>query len=72
MASNTFDSTCAEAQILASNLSIAEVQDCMGDSDADQEHSLLKVLKQTCSHLCLTQANMLKLSLCLTLIVDKY
>lgn len=50
MVSNSFDSTCAETQILASNLSIAEVQDCMGDSDADQEHTLLKVLKQTCSN----------------------
>lgn len=57
MATNSFDSTCAETQILASNLSIAEVQDCMGDSDADQEHTLLKVL----------YADMLKLSLCLTL-----
>lgn len=43
MASNTFDSTCAEIQIQATNLSIATVQDCMGDSDADQEHVLLQV-----------------------------
>lgn len=43
MASNTFDSACAERQIQASNMSIATVLDCMGDSDADQEHALLKV-----------------------------
>ena len=43
MTANSFDSTCAETQIQASNLSVASVQGCMGDSDADQEHALLKV-----------------------------
>ena len=43
MVSNTFDSACAETQIQAVNLSVATVQDCMGDSDADEDHALLKV-----------------------------
>ena len=43
MASNTFDTACAETQIQACNLSLAAVQDCMGDSDADEDHFLLKV-----------------------------
>lgn len=39
----TFDSNCAERQIQASNLSVSAVQDCMGSSDADIDHPLLKV-----------------------------
>lgn len=48
MASNNFNNVCAETQIQASNLSVAIVQDCMGDSDADEEHALLKV-RELCS-----------------------
>lgn len=39
----TFDSDCAERQIQAINLSVSAVQDCMGSSDADIDHPLLKV-----------------------------
>ena len=43
MSASAFDSTCAETQIQASNLSVTIVQTCMGSSDADQDHVLLKV-----------------------------
>lgn len=43
MSADAFDSTCAETQIQASNLSVTTVQNCMGSSDADQDHVLLKV-----------------------------
>lgn len=42
MSADAFDSTCAETQIQASNLSVTTVQNCMGSSDADQDHVLLK------------------------------
>ncbi|KAL3145489.1 hypothetical protein ABBQ32_003313 [Trebouxia sp. C0010 RCD-2024] len=42
MGSNTFDNACAETQVQACNLSVATLQDCMGDSDADEDHVLLK------------------------------
>lgn len=43
METSSFDSDCAHAQIQAVNLSVAAVQSCMGNSDADAEHPLLQV-----------------------------
>ena len=43
MEDNTFSKDCAERQIQASNLSVSAVQDCMGSSDLDADHPLLKV-----------------------------
>lgn len=43
MKDNTFNEQCAKSQIEAANLTYSSIQDCMGDSDADQEHTLLQV-----------------------------
>ena len=47
MDDNTFNADCADRQIQASNLSVSAVQDCMGNSDSDADHPLLKVSAAT-------------------------
>ena len=48
MVDGNFNEQCAKAQIEGANLTYSSVQDCMGDSDADEEHPLLQVRLQEC------------------------